>query len=448
MTGQFSLFRTRRFAPLFLTQFLGAFNDNLFKNALVILIAFRLGTQSAIPGPLLVTMAAGIFILPFFLFSAWAGQLADRHDKARLIRIIKFAEIVIMLAGAAALFAEDLWGLMAILFLMGSQSAFFGPLKYSILPDHLRADELVGGNALIEAATFLAILFGTILGSILVLRAGGIAMVALLVVGLAALGYGASRFVPAAPAAAPDLEFSLNPFVAMAGIMRVAIRPPELFAAILGISWFWLVGATFLAQFPNLVKLMGGDETVVALFLVLFAVGIAIGSLLCNLLLKGTVSTRLLPWAALVLAAASLHLAWGADAVIAGAITDPAGIATFLARPGAWPILADLVVIAAAGGVFVVPLYAFIQMKAEIAARARVIAALNVMNSAFMVASAVLSLALLSVGLGVPLLLAVTGGLTLPLGVGLARYLAQRSRRIASEIKPLASSPSHSAGPR
>src|SRR5690606_30627039 len=212
----------------------------------------------------------GIFILPFFLFSAWAGQLADRHDKARLIRIIKFAEIVIMLAGAAALFAEDLWGLMAILFLMGSQSAFFGPLKYSILPDHLRADELVGGNALIEAATFLAILFGTILGSILVLRAGGIAMVALLVVGLAALGYGASRFVPAAPAAAPDLEFSLYPFVAMAGIMRVAIRPPELFAAILGISWFWLVGATFLAQFPNLVKLMGGDETVVALFLVLF----------------------------------------------------------------------------------------------------------------------------------------------------------------------------------
>lgn len=448
MARQFSLLARRRFAPLFFTQFLGAFNDNLYKNALVILIAYRLGTQSTLSGPLLVTLAAGIFILPFFLFSAWAGQLADRHDKARLIRIIKFAEIVIMLAGAAALLAQDLWALMAVLFLMGSQSAFFGPLKYGILPDHLRADELVGGNALIEAATFIAILLGTILGSVLVLREGGVTLVALFVVGLAVLGYGASRFVPKAPAAAPDLALSLNPFAAMSSIMRVALRPPEVFAAILGISWFWLVGATFLAQFPNLVKLMGGDETVVALFLVLFAVGIALGSLLCNLLLRGAISTRLLPWAALVLAAASLHLAWGANFMMDDVGTELEGITAFLARPGAWPIVLDLVVIAAAGGVFVVPLYAFIQARAAVAARARVIAALNVMNSAFMVVSAIVSLFLLSAGVSVPLLLGVTGALTLPAALLLARYLAQRARRIASETNAFASGPSHSAGPR
>ena len=447
MTGQFSLLARRRFAPLFVTQFLGAFNDNLFKNALVILIAFRLAAQSSMSGPLLVTLAAGIFILPFFLFSAWAGQLADRHDKARLIRIIKFAEIPIMLAGAAALFAADLWSLMAVLFLMGSQSAFFGPLKYGILPDHLRAEELVGGNALIEAATFLAILFGTILGSILVLRDHGVAMVAFLMVTLAALGYGASRFVPAAPAAAPDLKLSINPFAAMAAIMRVALRPPEIFAAILGISWFWLVGATFLAQFPNLVKMIGGDETVVAFFLVLFAVGIGLGSLLCNLLLKGAVSLKLLPWSALMLAAASAHFAWAAEAMT-GAGRELAGIVAFLGRPGALAIVADLVVIAAAGGVFAVPLYAFIQARADIAVRARVIAALNVMNSAFMVASAVLGLVLLGAGMAVPILLGLTGGLTLPAALILARYLAQRERRIASDMSALASGPSHSAGPR
>lgn len=444
--SQFALLKTRRFLPLFAAQFLGAFNDNVFKNALVILIAYRLSDQSTLPAPLLVTLAAGVFILPFFLLSATAGELADRHDKAMLIRWIKFAEILIMGLGAVGFVLNDLWFLLGVLFLMGAQSAFFGPLKYGILPDHLTRDELMGGNGLIEASTFLAILLGTVLGGVMVLRESGIVMVALTAVALAVIGFGASRFIPPTAPAQPDLRLSRNPFAAMARVVAAAAEPRDVLASVLGISWFWFVGATFLAQFPNLAKdSFGGDETVVVLFLILFAIGIAIGSLLCNLLLRGHLSPRLVPWASLVLGLASVDLYFAVGASAPGAALI--GVEVFLADAAQWRVIADLVLIAAAGGVFVVPLYALIQARTETSRRARVIAALNIFNSAFMVISAVIGMMVLARGVAVPLLLAATGALTLPIGMSLWLFLAQRARRTASATSAMASGPSHSAGP-
>lgn len=446
MPSQFSLLKTRRFLPLFVAQFLGAFNDNVFKNALVILIAYRLSGQSALSSPLLVTLAAGIFILPFFLLSATAGELADRHDKAVLIRWIKFAEIIIMGFGAVGFLLNDLWFLLAVLFLMGAQSAFFGPLKYGILPDHLERDELMGGNGLIEASTFLAILLGTVLGGVLALRESGITMVAITAIGLAVIGFGASRFIPSAAPAQPDLRPTLNPFRAMGKVIAAAARPRDVLVSALGISWFWFVGATFLAQFPNLAKdSFGGDETVVVLFLILFAIGIAIGSLLCNLLLRGQLSPRLVPWAALVLSLASIDFYFAAEVRVPDETLIAVG--AFIADAAHWRVIADLVLVSAAGGVFVVPLYALIQARTAASHRARAIAALNIFNSAFMVASAAIGMAVLALGGTVPLLLAATGALTLPVGLALWLFLVQRARRTASATSALASGPSHSAGP-
>ena len=281
------ILKSRRFLPLFVTQFLGAFNDNLYKNAVVVLILFRLAGDAAGDGEVLVAIAGGLFILPFFLFSATAGQLADKYDKARMIRAVKAAEIVIM--GLAA--AGFVWGridfLLAVLFLMGAQSTFFGPLKYGILPQHLEAKELVGGNALIEAATFLAILIGTIAGGLLILTDGGTAIVSAGVVAVALAGWAASLTIPAAPASAPGLKVNWNLVSETGGILRHAAARRDIFLSILGISWFWLVGATFILLFPPYAKeVLGGDETVVTLFLTVFSVGIGIGSIGCDRLLK------------------------------------------------------------------------------------------------------------------------------------------------------------------
>jgi acyl-[acyl-carrier-protein]-phospholipid O-acyltransferase / long-chain-fatty-acid--[acyl-carrier-protein] ligase len=400
-SSQFDLLRRRRFLPLFVTQFLGALNDNFFKNALVILVTYRLAEQVGLDGQILVTAAAGLFILPFFLFSATAGFLADKFEKRRLILAVKAAEIVFMAIAAAGFYSGHVVLLMTVLFLMGVHSTFFGPIKYGILPAHLAAQELLAGNALIEAGTFLAILVGTILGGILILTPPGIAIVSLGLLAVALAGLVGAVFIPAAPPPAPALRLRFNIFADTLDMLRYARQRREIFLAMLGISWFWLVGATFLSQFPSLAKnVVGADENVVTLFLVAFTIGIALGSLICNRLLAGEVSTRLVPLAALGISLFTIDLYYASAAVApAGALL---GIGDFLGHLAGWRIVVDLVLVAASGGIFIVPLYAFLQAHSEESHRSRVIAANNIWNALFMVAAAVATIVLLETGFSVP----------------------------------------------
>jgi len=280
MSGQFGLLKTPRFAPLFGTQFLGAFNDNLYKNALIVLLTFQSAQWTTLAPELLANLAAGIFILPFFLFSATAGQLADKYDKARLARLTKLLEVAIMGVAAAGFWLHSLPVLMTALFLLGLQATLFGPVKYAILPQHLHPDELVGGNALIEAGTFVAILVGTLAGGLL---AGAVAQPMWIAVGgllVAALGYWTSRDIPPAPAPDPGLTINLNPITETWHNIKFASTNRTVFLSILGISWFWLYGALFLAQFPAYTKnVLGGGEATVTLLAAIFTGGIVIGSL-------------------------------------------------------------------------------------------------------------------------------------------------------------------------
>ena len=394
------LMLSRRFLPLFVTQFLGAANDNLFKSALVMLITFDLAARAGLNGPLMVTAAAGIFIAPFFLFSAWSGQVADRFDKAAIARVVKFAEIVIMGSAVLAFWLADPWILMAVLFLMGVHSTVFGPVKYSILPQHLGVDELISANALIEAGTFLAILIGTIAGGLLVLTDNGIAIVSTSVVGIAVLGFVASLFIPAAPGAGDSIKLNANVFAGTMNMLFHAAKQRDVFLSILGISWFWLVGATFISQFPTFAKVnLGGDEGVVTLFLATFSIGIGIGSALCSKILKGEITAKYVPFAALVMTVFMVDLYFASARV---GLNGGVSVAAFLATPLGMRIAADLLLIAVCGGLYIVPLYAILQSRGDEAYRARDIAANNVYNALFMVVSAVIVALLLAVGVSVP----------------------------------------------
>ncbi|MGD1876042.1 MAG: acyl-[ACP]--phospholipid O-acyltransferase [Kiloniellaceae bacterium] len=406
------ILKSRRFLPLFVTQFLGAFNDNLFKNALVVLILFRLAAgggaengsaPAGLGGEVLVAIAGGVFILPFFLFSATAGQLADKYDKARMIRWVKTAEIAIM-ALAAAGFA---WGradfLIAVLFLMGTQSSFFGPLKYGILPQHLEAKELVGGNALIEAATFLAILLGTIAGGLLILTEDGGTIVSAGVVAVALLGWAASLTIPPAPATAPGLKVNWNVVGETRAILKHAAGRRDIFLSILGISWFWLVGATFILLFAPYAKdVLGGNEQVVTLFLTVFSIGIGVGSIGCDRLLKGEVSARTVPFGALGMAVFSIDLYFASVAVVPVSSEAPLlGALAFVSQAAHWRILADLLLVSICGGLYIVPLYAIVQARSEADHRARSFAANNVMNALFMVLGSAVVAGLFALGMTV-----------------------------------------------
>jgi len=402
-SSQFLLLSSRRFLPLFITQFFGAFNDSVFKNALVILITYVTAEQTGMNAQIMVTVAAGVFILPFFLFSATAGQLADKFDKAKLIRWIKLVEILLMAAAAAGFFMGSVPFLMVVLFLMGSQSAFFGPLKFGILPDQLNADELISGNALIEAGTFLAILVGTIIGGLLILAAGGIPMVSILVVVVAASGWLASLFVPSTQPAVPNLEVRVNFLRETWNIIKYTAANRSLFLCILGISWFWLIGSTFLAQFPTLCKdVIGANEEVVTLFLSLFSVGIALGSLMCNRLLKGEVHATYVPLGAIGMTLFMADLFFATRNAGMATTAELIGVRDFLGYFTGWRIAFDLTMLAIAGGIFIVPLNAILQHRSEADRRARNIASNNVMNSLFMVVSAVGTAALLQLDFTVP----------------------------------------------
>ena len=386
------LVRTRRFLPLFVTQFLGAFNDNLFKTAMVMLVVYGI-YQDETKNAVFSAIAGGLFILPFFLLSALAGQLADARDKAAIIRIVKTAEIVIMMFGAAGLLLHSIPLLLAALFAMGVHSTFFGPIKYAILPQHLNDDEVLGGTALVEAGTYIAILGGTLLGGVMVLqRADGsyhAELAAGFVLFVALVGRVTGGMVPPArpEPGAPTFEMDWHVIRASIALVKATLHVRRLFLAILAISFFWAMGAVLAAQFPPLVKYsLTADQTVATLFLMTFSIGVAIGSVAVNWLLKGEVSARYSPLSALFMGVFVLDLwrrvyAWPTHA---GDLHD---IQTFLTLPNSWMVVVDLLGTAIAGGMFVVPLYAFLTTTVPKSETARTIAANNIVNSGFMVAA-------------------------------------------------------------
>jgi len=402
----FALLATRRFGPFFATQFLGAFNDNLFKNALVVLLTFRAAQWTTLDAGILANLAGGIFILPFFLFSASAGQLADKFDKARLARAVKVLEMAIMAVAGAGFVLHSLPVLFAALFLLGLHSTLFGPVKYALLPQHLASAELVGGNALVEAGTFVAILIGTLAGGLLAAASFEPAWIALAGFAVAALGYASSRAIPPAPAPDPALRLNANPFTETWRNIAFARSERSVFLAIIGISWFWLYGALFLAQFPGLAKnVLGGDEGAVTLLLATFTVGIGAGSLLCERLSGKRLEIGLVPFGALGLTLFGLDLALAAPVSLpAGA---PLAVGALLAQPGTWRLLGDLLALGICGGLFIVPLYVVMQVDSEVAHRARIIAANNIFNALFMVGGALGAAALLAAGVSVPGLFAI-----------------------------------------
>ncbi|WP_291995295.1 MFS transporter [Candidatus Accumulibacter sp. ACC003] len=403
MSSQFALLKTRRFAPFFGTQFLGAFNDNLFKNALVVLLTFQATSWTTLTPAVLTNLAAGIFILPFFLFSATAGQLADKYDKARLARLTKLLEILIMGVALLGFVLHSLEVLLAALFLLGLQSALFGPVKYAILPQHLHEDELVGGNALVESGTFVAILIGTLAGGLLAAVDGATTWIALAGLLVAVLGYLCSRGIPAAPAPAPELLVGLNPFTETWRNVGFARQNRTVFLSILGISWFWLYGALFLAQFPVYAKdVLGGNESTVTLLLAVFTVGIGLGSLLCDRLSAGHVEVGLVPFGSIGLTIFGIDLAFASPALLpAGAPLPLLGV---LAMHETWRVLFDLFALGLFGGFFIVPLYALIQLRSAPEQRARIIAANNILNALFMVCGALAAAGLLGNGVSIPAL--------------------------------------------
>ncbi|MDP3856621.1 MAG: MFS transporter [Stagnimonas sp.] len=404
--SQFGLLKARRFAPFFWTQSLGAFNDNVFKNALIILVSFGIVGLSDEQRALYVNLAAGLFILPFFLFSAFAGQLAEKYEKSQLIRGIKLLELGIAVLAAVGLAIQSVPFLLGVLFLLGLQATLFGPVKYAILPQHLQERELVGGNALVEAATFLAILLGTMLGGWLIARANGPHWVSLTVIGVAVIGYLTSRAIPSAPAAAPELQIQWNPFTETIRNIAFMRGNRTVFLSVLGISWFWFYGAMFLSQLPAYTKTtLGGGEEVVTLLLTVFSLGIGLGSLLCERLSGHKVEIGLVPLGSIGLTWFGVDLYFASPDAVSGAALSAS---QFIAQAGNHRVLWDLLLIGVFGGFYIVPLYALIQTRSEASHRSRIIAGNNILNAAFMVVAALLAIAFLKAGLSIPQLLLVT----------------------------------------
>ena len=406
--SQFRLLRERRFAPFFWTQFLGAGNDNVYKNALVIFVAFQAATLTALSSNDLVNIAAAVFIAPFVLFSATAGQIADKFEKSRLIRFIKLFETGIMVIGAIGFYRRDLVLLFLALGLMGVHSTLFGPVKYAILPQSLRPDELIGGNGLVEMGTFVAILLGEIVGGLVIaIKPTGPLLSGAVCIAIAIAGYLVSRGIPNTPAVAPALKINWNPFTETARNLRFAYGNRVVWLSMLGISWFWFYGATYLTQFATFTKdVLGGDEHVATLLLAIFSVGIGIGSLLCERLSGHKVELGLVPFGSIGLSLFAIDLYFASEGLVP---TGQSGIEGFLAVGAHWRVAADLVLLGMFGGFYIVPLYALIQERSDPAYRSRIIAANNILNALFMVASAGIALGLLKAGLSIPALFLATG---------------------------------------
>ncbi len=409
--GPWALLRQRRFAPFFWTQFAGAANDNLFKFAFTVLVTYQLQV-SWLPPALAGLVIGAVFILPFVLFSATSGQLADKLEKSRLIRAVKNLELLIMAVAAAGFLLPgaslQALLLLACTFLMGLHSTVFGPVKYALLPQALGERELVGGNALVEGGTFVAILLGNVAGGLLIALPGlGPAAVATACLGLAVLGRLAAQFVPALPPADPQLQVNWNPWSETRRNLALARQDPVMHGTLWGISWLWFFGAVLLSQFPVLARqVLHGREAVASLLLALFSVGIAAGALLCERLSRGRIELALVPLGALGMTLFTVDLAWALHHLPPAA---PMDVPRFVAQSAHWRVMADLVLLSASAGLYSVPLYALMQARSPLRHRARTIAANNILNALFMVASALISGALLAAGLDLPALVGLLG---------------------------------------
>jgi len=398
-SNQFSLLSQRRFAPFFATQFLGALNDNIFRNGLVILITFQGVRIAGMHAGELANIAGALFILPFFLFSATAGQFADKYEKSRLMRRIKMLEIALMVLAAFAFVTRSYTLLLVVLFLMGCQSTLFGPVKYAYLPQQLAREELIGGNALVESGTYMAIIFGLIIGGIAADFDSQI-MLASCLVGVALLGYLASRQVPLTKAADPELDINWNAWTETWHIVGFAREKRSVFLSILGISWFWFFGSAMTIQLPAYtLSILNGNEAVTTSLLVSFAIGVGIGSLLCERMSGHRIELGLVPFGSIGLSLFAIDLYYAQPDMHVVAVDS---VGDFLVRSGSWRVLLDLILLGAFGGFYSVPLYALIQNRTERAHLSRVIAANNIINALFMVAAALLAIALLAYGMSIP----------------------------------------------
>lgn len=389
-----NLLSQRRFLPYFITQFFGAFNDNVFKNVLLIFVAFSSVQALPMSSNLFINLAAGLFILPFFLFSASAGVLADKYEKSGYIRKVKLFEIIIMALGAIGFITNSYGILLFLLFLMGTQSAFFGPVKYALLPQHLKQSELVPGNALVETGTFLAILIGTIGAGFIASAEHAKLLAGISVVVFAVLGYLASRQIPLAPASAPELKFRWQPIKHTKTTLSISKQDRVIFQSIMAISWFWFLGATYLTQFPSFTKVyLHGNESAVSFLLAIFSIGIALGSQICDKLSGHRIEIGIVPIGSLGISVFGFLMAYS----VPNDLPHFASLYEFISYSQLWPVFVFLLLLGASGGIFIVPLYALIQQRSKVTQRAQIIAALNIYNALYMVGSAVLAIVALSV---------------------------------------------------
>ena len=420
MANQFDLMKQRRFLPFFSVQFLGAFNDNVFKTALITLVTFHAASLTTMSGATLATLLPGLFILPFFLFSATAGQIADKFEKSKLIRIVKVFEIWIMVFASFGFFLNNIWLLGAALFMMGMHSTLFGPVKYAYLPQHLKEHELIGGNGMVEMGSFVAILLGQVLGAWLATLGQHALFTSIVILLIGVLGYFASQSVPDSPAADSTLKINWNPITETIKNVQLVWANQTIWLAIIAISWFWFYGATLLTQFPNLARdVLYGTESLFILLLSVFSIGIGIGSLLCEKLSKGKLELGLVLLGAIGLTIFGADLYFSAshlhDSCSNKCLFD---FQAFIARDyhtadghlnwTNWRLLGDIGLIGLFGGFYIVPLYVLLQTRAEKNVQSRVIAANNILNALFMVVSSVISATLFAKGLTIPQLFLAT----------------------------------------
>lgn len=398
--NQFALLGQRRFAPFFWTQFLGAANDNVFKFAFTLMVTYQLQLDW-LPPSMAGLVIGALFILPFVLFSATSGQLADKHDKARLMQLVKSLEIAIMVVAAWGFYAANVPALLACVFLMGLHSTLFGPVKYAYLPQQLNERELTGGNGMVEMGTFVAILLGQLAGGILVdTPVVGPQHVAWACLALAILGRATAQAIPASPPTDPGLKINWNPVTETWRNLKIAHEGLAVFRSLLGISWMWFFGAVFLANFPAFAKeVLHGSPQVASLLLAVFSIGIGIGSLMCEMLSKRHVEIGLVPLGAVGMSVFAIDLYFASTGLPA---SEPYSVAAFLAQPAHWRVLIDLTLLALFAGLYSVPMYALIQLRAQPTHRARIIAANNILNALFMIASSVIAGAMLGAGMTIP----------------------------------------------
>ena len=443
MANQFQLFKHRRFSAMFFTQFLGAFNDNIFKQALILVLTYTAASQLGMEVSILNNLAAMLFILPYFLFSALAGQIADKYEKSKLTRFIKLLELVIMAIAAVGFVFEWYALLFVALFLMGTHSTFFGPIKYAYLPQAMKEDELVGANGLFQMGTSLAILLGMIIAGVLTQLSQSLYWISVTVLIVAVLGYLAARYIPIMPAMQPGLKINWNIFTTSLATVRYLYSLPFLFFVILGNSWFWFYGATFLTQMPELSKvILHGDESVVIFLLTLFSVGVSIGSLLCKTLTKNQVSLRLLPFGIAGLSIFAIDLYFSLSGFNINVSNDTfLSVSDLVGMSGSWRVFADLFFLGFSGGLYIVPLYASMQAYAPKSHRARIIGANNIFNAIFMVTSAIFAIVILNtLALSMPQLFLATGLLNIAFGaflyVKLNRHIKSAVIQTHDEVVP------------